>query len=183
MGDASMAAAVQMLVAQLAVFQALLLTASAVHKALRWSHSTGVVYEFIGVPRSMAASVLAAVMTGELLAGTLLIVPEYRAMGAMLAASIWALYLAFIVRAIFQDKRDIDCGCSFGRTSRPLGTSQVARNAVLAGLAVFIAGVSAIGGSVPARGSQVLGGIALLALYGALDQVMALQPLRRGEIS
>jgi len=28
----------------------------------------------------------------------------------------------------------------------------------------------------------VLGGIALLALYGALDQVMALRPLRSGEV-
>ena len=31
-------------------------------------------------------------------------------------------------------------------------------------------------------GLLVLGGLALLALYGALDQVMALQPLRSGEL-
>jgi hypothetical protein len=47
---------------------------------------------------------------------------------------------------------------------------------------VFIAWVSAVGGAVPAQGSFVLGGLALLALYGALDQVMALQPLRSGEL-
>ena len=38
-------------------------------------------------------------------------------------------------------------------------------------------------GAVPAQGTFVLGGLALLALYGALDQVMALQPLRSGELT
>jgi hypothetical protein len=64
-----------------------------------------------------------------------------------------------------------------------LGSFHVARNAVLAGLALLIAWVSASSGSVSAQVSQVLGAIALLALYGACDQVMALQPLRTGEIS
>jgi hypothetical protein len=58
----------------------------------------------------------------------------------------------------------------------------VVRNAVLAGVAMLIAWVSAASGSVPSQASQVLGGIALLALYGALDQVMALRPLRSGEV-
>jgi hypothetical protein len=35
---------------------------------------------------------------------------------------------------------------------------------------------------VPVTASEVLAACALLALYGALDQVMALQPLRRGEL-
>jgi hypothetical protein len=53
---------------------------------------------------------------------------------------------------------------------------------VLATLAAFIAWESAFAGTVPAQGTFVLGGLALLALYGALDQVMALQPLRSGEL-
>jgi hypothetical protein len=53
---------------------------------------------------------------------------------------------------------------------------------VLAGIAWFIAW-AAMKGGVPAQNSQWLGGIAYLALYGALDQVMALQPLRSGEIT
>jgi hypothetical protein len=183
MDDLSMVAALQALVAQLAIFQTLLLTASAVHKAVKWSYSKGVVQQFIGVPRAAAASALGFAIAAELVAAALLTVPGYRAAGALLAALIWAVYLAFIFRAIFRNRRDIDCGCSFGPTSRPLGSFQVARNAVLAGLALFIAGVSATGGGVAVLGSQVLGGIALLALYGALDQVMALRPLRGGEVS
>jgi hypothetical protein len=182
MGEVSMAASLQALMAQLAMFEALLLVASAVHKAARWSRSQAVVRHFAGVPASLAASALGAVIATELLAGALLIVPTYRATGAMSAAVIWTCYLLLIVRAILQDRRDVDCGCSFGPTARPLGAFQVARNAVLAGVAMLIAWVSATDGSVASQGSQVLGGIALLALYGALDQVMALRPLRSGEV-
>ena len=101
----------------------------------------------------------------------------------MLAAFIWTLYAALIVRAILQGRREVDCGCSFGPTSKPLGSFQIARNLVLAALAVFIAWASAFRGTAPTQGIFVLGGLALLALYGALDQVMALQPLRRGELT
>lgn len=175
--------ALQVLSAQLAVFQALLLGASAVHKAVRWPHSKSVMRQFAGVPRSMSAATLGAAMACELAAGVSLIVPASRAAGAVLAASIWTVYLGLIVRAIVQQRRDVDCGCSFGSSSRPLGAFQMTRNAVLAGLAVFVAWVSAMSGGVPAQGSQVLGGIALLSLYGALDQVMALRPLRHGEVT
>ncbi|MGO9991250.1 MAG: MauE/DoxX family redox-associated membrane protein [Steroidobacteraceae bacterium] len=182
MGEVSMAAAMQPLMAQLAIFQALLLAASAVHKAARWSQSQAVVRQFAGVPASLAASALGTAIVAELIAGALLIVPAHRATGAVSAAVIWTCYLLLIVRAILQDRRDVDCGCSFGPTSRPLGAFQVVRNAVLASVAMLIAWVSAASGSVPSQASQVLGGIALLALYGALDQVMALRPLRGGEV-
>jgi hypothetical protein len=93
------------------------------------------------------------------------------------------MYGALIVRAIVQGRRDVDCGCSFGPAVKPLGSFQVARNLVLAAVAVFIAAVSAFHGAVPTQGTFLLGGLALLALYGALDQVMALQPLRSGELT
>jgi hypothetical protein len=166
----------------MATFQAMLLAASAVHKAVRWTHSRNVMRQFAGVPGVLAGTSLGVATAVELAAGALLMVPAYRTTGAVLAALIWTLYVALIVRAVVQGRRDVDCGCSFGPTSRPLGSFQIARNLVLAALAVFIAWVSASGGSVPAQGTFVLGGLALLALYGALDQVMALQPLRSGEL-
>ncbi|MDP8985494.1 MAG: hypothetical protein M3N97_10720 [Pseudomonadota bacterium] len=176
-------AVLQALSAQLALFQALLLAASAIHKAGRWPHSRDVMHRFGGVPRAAAGALLTATLAVELLTSAALLVPAYRATGAMLAALLWTLYLGLIARAIVQRRRDVDCGCTFGASSASLGAFQLTRNTVLAGLAVGIASVSATRGSVPAQGSQVLGAIALLALYGALDQVMALQPLRRGEIS
>jgi hypothetical protein len=183
MGDTSLGSAVQSFAAQMAMFQAMLLAASAVHKAVRWTQSRNVMRQFAGVPGVLAGSSLGVAIAVELAAGALLLVPAYRTTGAVLAALIWTLYVALIVRAVVQGRRDVDCGCSFGPTSRPLGSFQIARNLVLAALAVFIASVSASGGgSVPAQGTFVLGGLALLALYGALDQVMALQPLRSGEL-
>ena len=180
---ASMGSAVQVFAVQMATFQAMLLAASAVHKAVRWTHSRNVMRQFAGVPGVLAGPSLGVATVLELAACALLMVPAYRTMGAVLAALIWTHYVAFIVRAIVQGRRDVDCGCSFGPTSRRLGSFQIARNLVLAALAVFIAWVSVIDGPVPpAQGSFVLGGLALLALYGALDQVMALQPLRSGEL-
>jgi len=183
MDGTSLASAAQAFAAQMAVFQTMLLAASAVHKAARWTHSLNVMRQFAGVPGALAASSLGAAIAVELAAGAWLLVPAYRMAGAMLAAFIWTLYAALIVRAILQGRREVDCGCSFGPTSKPLGSFQIARNLVLAALAVFIAWASAFRGTAPTQGIFVLGGLALLALYGALDQVMALQPLRRGELT
>jgi Methylamine utilisation protein MauE len=182
MGDTSLVGVVQSFAAQMATFQAMLLAASAVHKAVRWTHSRNLMRQFAGVPGVLAGTSLGVATAVELAAGAWLLVPAYRTTGAVLAALIWTLYVALIVRAIVQGRRDVDCGCSFGPTSRPLGSFQIARNLVLTALAVFIAWVSAFGGAVPGQGTFVLGGFALLALYGALDQVMALQPLRSGEL-
>ena len=178
----SLAGAVQSFAAQAATFQAMLLAATAVHKAARWTHSRSVLRQFAGVPAVLAGPALGAATAAELAAGVLLMVPAHRATGAVLAALIWTLYLALIVRAIVQGRRDVDCGCSFGPASRPLGSFQISRNLVLAALALFVACVSAFLGTVATQGTFVLGGLALLALYGALDQVMALRPLRGGEL-
>jgi hypothetical protein len=180
---ASLGSAAQSFAVQMATFQAMLLAASAVHKAVRWTHSRNVMRQFAGVPGVLAGTSLGVATAVELAAGAQLLVPAYRATGAALATLIWTLYLALIVRAIVQGRRDVDCGCSFGPTPRPLGSFQIARNLVLAALAAFIAWVSAFGSTVPAQGTFLLGGLALLALYGALDQVMALQPLRSGELT
>jgi hypothetical protein len=182
MDDVSLVGAVQSFAAQMAAFQATLLAASAVHKAARWTHSLTVMRQFAGVPEALAAFSLGAATVVELTAGALLMVPAYRMTAAVLAALIWTLYLALIVRAVVQGRRDVDCGCSFGPTSRPLGSYQITRNVVLAAAAVSVACVSAFAGAVPVRATFVLGGLALVALYGALDQVMALQPLRSGEL-
>ena len=176
----------QLLAAQLAVFLALLLAASAVHKIGAWSRSLGVMRQFGGVPGSLASTALGTVIASEFLAALLLLMPSYRAAGAILAATLWTGYLGLILRAILQNRRDLECGCSFGLpsgpSSRPLGAFHLVRNAVLTAMAVGIAGMSAVAGAVSVELSQVLGGVALLALYGALDQVMALQPLRSGEL-
>ena len=48
-----------------------------------------------------------------------------------------------------------------------------------AAMALFVA-ASAARGATTIAASQMLGAVAMLALYGALDQVMGLRPMRKG---
>jgi hypothetical protein len=178
---ASMQGVVQILAAQFAAFLAFLLAASAAHKWLRWKHTLGVVSDFAGVPRPAASAVALTVGLAEWLTAALLFSPPYRVLGALLAASILTVYLTLIARALIAGRRDVDCGCSFGPARHSLGTFEVVRNSVLASLALFVA-ASAVRGGPAITASQVLGAGALLALYGALDQAMGMQPMRKGAV-
>jgi Methylamine utilisation protein MauE len=183
MNAPSMLEVMQLLVVQLAAFQAVLLLASGLHKLTRRGRTQSVIHDFAGVPRYLAPAAGVVVAVTEMLAGLLLWTPSSRALGGVLAALIWGGYLALILRAIAQGRRDVDCGCTFGATQRPLGVFQVMRNGVLVCAALLVAAGSAASVTGPVIASQILAAFALLALYGALDQVMALTPLRRGELS
>jgi hypothetical protein len=179
----SMLGIIQALIVQLAAFQALLLLASGLHKLIRRHRTRAVVHEFAGVPRYLAPFAVGSVAAAELLAGLLLLTPTHRAAGGGLAALIWGGYLWLILRAMAQGRRDVDCGCTFGAARRPLGAYQATRNGILTGTALLVTAVSAAAAAGPVIATQVVAAFALLALYGALDQVMALQPLRSGEWS
>jgi hypothetical protein len=181
MGDLAISGVARLLISQLAAFVALLLVASAIHKVMRRERAERVVHEFAGVSRSAAPWTVLGVAFGELLAGTLLFLPAYRLDGALLAFVIFGAYLALILRAMLEGRRDVDCGCSFGPTRHTLGAFEVARNSLLVIFAVLLA-VSSTNGGEPVSVTQALAAFALLTLYGALDQVMSLQPLRRGEV-
>ena len=184
MSAASTAGVVALLTAQLVAFLALILLASGLHKLIRRARSQAVVREFADVPRALAPFTVWVVATAELLAGLLLLTPAYRAVGGVLAALIWAAYLGLIVRAIAQGRRDVDCGCTFGMAHRPLSAFQVTRNVVLVVMAALASGSAPMSMGSMAHGpliaSQILTALALAALYGALEQVMALTPPRDG---
>lgn len=169
------------LAAQLAAFIGLLLAASALHKCLRWRGTLRVVREFAGVPRVIAPAAALGAGIVECSAAVLLIAPSSRALGALLAASIWTGYLALIVRSLLAGRREVDCGCSFGARRHALGGFEVWRNVILAATALWVAGSSLREGPAMAA-SQVLGAAALLVLYFALDQLMGLQPMRKGAV-
>ncbi|HXA36756.1 MAG TPA: MauE/DoxX family redox-associated membrane protein [Steroidobacteraceae bacterium] len=174
---------VQSLSVQLAAFQALLLVASGLHKLIRRARIQAVMHEFAGVPPELARFSVVLVAAAEVLAAWLLWSPSYRAAGAALATLIWSGYFFLMLRAIAQGRRDVDCGCSFGAAAqRPLGAYHVMRNAVLILTAALVAAGSPAGIAGPVLTSQILAAIALLALYGALDQAMALTPPRAGEL-
>jgi hypothetical protein len=180
---ASMLGVIQALVVQLAAFQAVLLLASGLHKLARRRRTQSVVHDFAGVPGYLAPFAVGLVAAAELIAGLMLLTPSHRAAGGMLAVLICGLYFLLILRAIAQGRGDVDCGCTFGAARRPLGAYQLARNGILTGMALLVAAVSATSATGPVVATQILAALALLALYGALDQVMALLPLRSGELS
>jgi uncharacterized membrane protein YphA (DoxX/SURF4 family) len=184
MGDFSLFEAMRALATQFAAFEALLLIVSAVHKIVERVHLRNVIQRFAGVPLPLTSAALAGAVICESVAGVLLLVPSYRAAGAVLAACVWALYLALILRSLIQGRRNVDCGCSFG-PEHPLGFFQVARNGILLGMTVFVAWATSSASTSAVdfvQGSQIVAACASLALYGALDQVMALRPLRSGEM-
>jgi Methylamine utilisation protein MauE len=182
MTSASNLGVAQLLIVQLAAFLAALLAASGLHKLILREHIRAVVHDFARVPHRFAPFVAAAVAATELLAGILLWIPSSRAAGGALAVLIWFGYLGLILRAIAQGRRDVDCGCSFGAERRPLGTYHVVRNAVLTGAALLVAGACAAGATGPVIASQIPAALALLVLYGALDQAMSLTPPRTGAL-
>jgi hypothetical protein len=180
-GTASLQDVGRILAAQLAAFIALLLAASAAHKGLRWGHTLEVAREFVGVPRAAASATALAAGLTECVAAALLFLPAYRMLGAFLAGTVLTVYLAVIVRSLTSGRRDVDCGCSFGTARHRLGGFEVTRNAVLAVITLAVAALSAGGGPVVSA-SQLVGAGALLALYVALDQLMGLQPMRKGAV-
>jgi hypothetical protein len=197
----------QMVEVQLALFLALLLLLSAGHKLLRPTLAGRAVAALTGldaiplsgtIPRTgaMRLSTLGAVAAalGEAVAALMIVLPTYRVPGAALAAVIWSGYLALLLRAVLAGRTLIDCGCSFGNSNRPLGSFQLARTLGLAVLAVLVAGLAyrtagldayAAPTAAPSTATNVsacLAALTLLGLYGALDRVMSLNPLRTGKM-
>ena|SRR5271165_3160192 len=181
------------LAGQIGLFLALLLCVSALHKILWRSRTQHAVAELSGLGRRGAGVALFAAAAAEFAAAGWTLA-QSAAQGALLAALIWSGYFALIARAVLAGRREIDCGCSFGATHRPLGAFHLWRAATLVALAgllaatgwsaefdvhapalVLLDGAGALGAL-----SQGLGAFALLALYAALDRVMAIGPLRGG---
>jgi|ERR1022692_279779 hypothetical protein len=181
---------------QLACFLALLLSVAALHKMFWRSRAQRAASELTGIAWRGAGMAASFATVSEIGAAGLLAIPAYRAFGALLAASIWSAYFALIARSIVIGRRDVDCGCSFGAAHRPLGGFQLLRCASLSLLAIVVAalcfasaGRDGASASVAGAGfgaamliSEALAAAAMLALYAALDHVMALGPLRAGQI-
>jgi hypothetical protein len=173
----------QALSLQLAAALSLLLIAAALHKLIWSDRSRRASHEFAGVPLPLAGPAVIAISAVELLAGVLLWLPAWRAAAAAVAAMVWGAYLVLMLRSIADGRREVDCGCSLGGAHGAPGLFQAARNSGLILLSASVAVISADGGAAAIAPMQILSGVALLALYCALDQVMALQPLRSGELA
>jgi hypothetical protein len=192
MPDVSMAALGQACAAPLAGFLSLLLATAAVHKLLRPNRARRAVAELTGLGWTGAGFALGAAAAAEALAAVGMEWSTLRYQSALFAAGLWAIYGASVAAALLRGRRDVDCGCGFGATHRPLGGFHLLRNAVLVAIALGVA-LAARGGAsaaapvlataaAPVLATAALAAGALLAIYGALDHVMALGELRRGGV-
>lgn len=185
-----MAGVLAVLCAETAWFLALVLAGAALHKLYAQSRARRAAAELLGVSwRGAGLAVWVAAAT-EGLAALCVVNPSSRGAGASLAAVLFAVYLGVMARAIFVGRRQIDCGCSFGTTHRPLGSWQILRTASLMLLAAAVAGLahgpavrefaSVYATSPGELACESMAALAFLALYVALDHVLALRPLRDG---
>jgi hypothetical protein len=182
MTGVSWAQVLEALGTQLAAFVSVLLLMSALHKGVGRERSLIAVRELGHVPQPLASTALTLAASLELIAALALWSPWYRAAGALLAAFIWSSYLALLLWAVAQGRRHVDCGCSFGAARHPLGAYHLLRNAMLAGGSAAVAVGSIAHDGLAFTATQILAAAALLALYAALDQVMALSAPRTGEL-
>ncbi len=155
------------------IFLALVLGVSAAHKILAAARLANAAARLAGVPLvyGQMLSVCAAAVEG--LAAISLLFDETRVLGASLATGIWAGYAVLLW---LRRGQSLDCGCSFGQREKRVGLPTIARSVGLS-----IIGLTAIlfpfG---PITMESLFAGLGFLALYFALDELLAIpQPAWR----
>jgi hypothetical protein len=187
--DSSVAGVLAPIETDLAAFLALVLAAAALHKLRSPTRARRAAGELLGFSSRGAGIATAAAAAIEAAAAACLLDASWRWVGALLAAALWAVYLGLMGRAILGGRRELDCGCSFGKAHRPLGSWHILRTGSLmllaavaaAGLDPTVQGLAGVSGmSLGELACETLAALAFLGLYVALDHVLALGPLRAG---
>jgi hypothetical protein len=152
--------------APVGLFLALLLTGSAVHKALA--------HERLSVAASRLTGLRAQGMTSLIFAGTLevaaafcLVVPALRQTGALLAVGIWSTYAAAL---LLRRGETLDCGCVLVAREKPVDWPIITRPAMLALVAALLSTLPAA----PLALDAPFAAAGLLALYLAASELLAI---------
>jgi hypothetical protein len=157
---------------------ALLLLDAALHKALRPASFRAVLADYRLLPGGALAAAGAALVATEAALAAALGVPGLRAAALRAVAALLLLYGAAIAANLARGRRHIACGCGAAAGEAPLSAALVARNAVLAALALLAAAVPpgpralAWPDALAAAGACA----ALAALYAAAHRLLALGP-------
>lgn len=145
---------------------------AAFHKASAMPEFRQAVSDYGLVPEKLAPAASLGLLVAETAAIGLLLVPSVRFVGGVLAAALLVLYGLAMMANLLQGRTFIDCGCGGVRQSISYGL--VARNGVLAGLALLAAqpvgeGTLGFGGLVAAAGFTLVG-LLLLVIAERIDQ-------------
>jgi hypothetical protein len=165
---------------------ALLFAATALHKARDPEGFRASVEGYALLPERLCGGVAGALTGGEAALAAALLLPAslgVRGPALVAAAALLGLYAAAIAVNLARGRRDIDCGCAGPAARQPLSGWLVARNALLAALALACLRGAALRPLVWVDAVTVSGGIALLAAtwsaaHGLLAHATALGRLR-----
>jgi thiol-disulfide isomerase/thioredoxin len=136
-----------------------------------------------GVPAPLAGAVALALPAAELLVAAALIPASSAALAGWAALALLAVFAAAVAVSLARGRRP-DCPCFGQLTAAPIGWRTLARNAVLAAVAAFVAigGWPAGGtslGALAATPAATVAAIAALALAVVADTALVLLLLRR----
>jgi thiol-disulfide isomerase/thioredoxin len=136
-----------------------------------------------GVPAALAGAVALALPAAELLVAAALIPASSAALAGWAALALLAVFAAAVAVSLARGRRP-DCPCFGQLTAAPIGWRTLARNAVLAAVAAFVAigGWPAGGtslGALAATPAATVAAIAALALAVVADTALVLLLLRR----
>lgn len=116
----------------LALPLAALLAASALHQARDVRRFAAAIEAYQLLPRGIAPVAAPLLIAGESAAAIGLLTVSLRQEAGLIAAALFVAYGAAIAFNLALGRREIDCGCHFGRGDSRISSAQIARNALLA---------------------------------------------------
>jgi hypothetical protein len=156
---------------------ALLFLVAASHKLRDPTRFRATFAEYRLVPPALAGPTAALLVLVEVAVAGALAVPALRVPGRVAAAGLLVVYAGAVAVNLGRGRRDLDCGCAGPAARQPISGWLVARNGVLA--AVALTGLAPAGARplvwVDAV-TVVATTAALAALYAALDRLLANRP-------
>ena len=151
---------------------ALLFAAAAFHQFRDLRHFTLVLIAYRVIPEGPARRLAWSIPCAELAVALDLAWPPARRWAVLAAAGLLIVYAAGMSVNLARNRRDLDCGCAAAGQRRPIAAWMVRRNLIVA-----LASMAAALPWVPRTlvGADFLtvagGGVALVALYAALDRL------------
>ena len=154
-----------------AVLVALVLLQAAWHKGAGFAAFTGFAADYRLLPQSLVAPASAALIAAETASLVLLALPATRKVGALAAAILFLVYAGAMAINLFRGRTAIECGC--GGAPQVISAATLARNGVLAAIALGVAAspVAVEGGA--GMVAAVAGGVLLFIAYVAAEQVLS----------
>ena len=122
----------------LALSIALIFAAAALAKLTAWRELPGIVRNFRVLPRALVMPVALFLPLLEAAIAPGILIKETRAIAALWAAVLFAIFGAALWVNYYRGRRHIDCGCFRSDLKQPISIAVIVRNGVLAVVALSL---------------------------------------------